>query len=378
MKKQMIFLTILSALACMTGCGTDKPAANANSSAAELQSAADSAAAAPAEGTEITSEQNANTTAAESAAQTETSRTELEKQNTTAEAQQPADFSAVAGEWIRGDAVYANCYLNIDAAGKFTVESIKGERFGGTVKSENGAYSLYKADGSLWNSFTNTKSGSSKRLVSKKNTDTAKIQYDDVNEDEYNLAEVTFVSCDVKGGLLSFAGDWHEEIGEDADCPTLKVNENGSFVYTAKDGKETKGNIYLTAEIYPNDAVSYWFNFFRNDGSYWLGFNETAVPNDMYQIASGQDGAVVFNHVWNGEYEFDGQLTVPAGQTVTVRSKPSDSAASVKEVTETMDHLNFFTCNTKGWYGVMLDKDKPDESFGYVRTEYIRKITENN
>ena len=69
---------------------------------------------------------------------------------------------------------------------------------------------------------------------------------------------------------------------------------------------------------------------------------------------------------------------MPAGQTVTVRSKPSDSAAAVKEVTETMDHLNFFTCNTKGWYGVMLDKDKPDELFGYVRTEYIRKITENN
>ena len=348
MKKQMIFLTVLSALACMTGCGTDTPSANANSTAA------DSAAAAPAESSEITSEQNTKTTAAESAAQTETSRTEPEKQNTTAEAQPLDDFSAVAGEWVRGDAVYANCYLSIDAAGKFTVENIKGERFGGTVKSENGAYSLYKADGSLWNSFTNTKSGSSKRLVSKKNTDTAKIQYDDVDEDEYNLGDVTFVSCDVKGGLLSFAGDWHEEIGEDADCPTLKVNEDGSFVYTAKDGKETKGSIHLTAEIYPNDAVSYWFNLFRNDG------------------------AVGFNHVWEGEYEFDGQLTVPAGQTVTVRSKPSDSAAAVKEVTETIDNLNFFTCNTKGWYGVMLDKDKPDESFGYVRSEYIRKITENN
>ena len=31
MKKQMIFLTVLSALACMTGCGTDTPAANTNS-----------------------------------------------------------------------------------------------------------------------------------------------------------------------------------------------------------------------------------------------------------------------------------------------------------------------------------------------------------
>ena len=50
----------------------------------------------------------------------------------------------------------------------------------------------------------------------------------------------------------------------------------------------------------------------------------------------------------------------------------------MKEVTDTMNDLRFFTCDTKGWYGAMLDQDKPDESFGYVRTEYIRKEPENN
>ena len=365
MKKQMIFLTVLSALACMTGCGTDTPAANENSTTAASQTTENTTTTAPAESSEITAEQNI---------QTQASRTEPEKQDTTKKAQSHDDFSAVAGEWIRGDAVYTNCYLSIDAAGRFTVEDIKGERFSGTVKSENGAYSLYKADGSLWNSFTKTKSGSSKRLVSKKNTDTAKIQYDDVNEDDYNLGDVTFVSCDVKGGLESFSGLWHEDIGEDPDCPILEVNLDGSFVYTAKGGKETKGRTYLTAEIYPNDTVSYWFNLFRNDGSYWLGFNTSCVPNDYYEISSGQDGAVVFHHVWEGEYEFDGQLIVPAGQTVTVRTKPSDSAPVLKEITASTGNLRFHTCETKGWYGVMLDIDTPDESFGYVRVENIRKL----
>ena len=171
MKKQMIFLTVLSALACMTGCGTNTPSATADITTTAAQTTTEITTPAPAESTEITSEQNVQTTVSESA--TQTSRTETEKQETTTQAQPLKDFSAIAGEWIRDDAVYANCYLSIDAAGKFTVVNIKGERFGGTVTSENGAYSLYKADGSLWNSFSDQKSGSSKRLVSKKNTDTS-------------------------------------------------------------------------------------------------------------------------------------------------------------------------------------------------------------
>ena len=365
MKKQIITVTILSALLTLTGCGTD--------STAPKESAADSAAEASAdttatltEGTGTTSAQNVQTTVTETAAQTQ-------KTDITKETQPLNDLSAIAGEWIRSDTVYANIYLSIDASGIFTVENVKGERFDGTVKSENGAYSLYKTDGSLWNSFAAKKSGGSQRLVSKKNTDTAKIHYDDVNEDDYNLENVTFVSCDVKGSLRLFAGTWHEEIGEDADCPTLKANEDGSFVYTAKDGAATNGRAYVTAEIYPDDSVSYWFSLFDQNGTFWLGFNESSVPTDMYKISSGQDGARVFSHVWDGEYEFDGQLVVPAGQTVTLRRKPSDDAEAVSEIKASMENLCFFTCDTKGWYGVMLDKDNPDETFGYVRTEFIRK-----
>ncbi len=368
MKKQILVSAIALMSICLAACGTESSApkeSSAVNSAAETTTVTESAV--------TTTEKTEKTTVSETVSKTAASATVTEQQ-TTAAPQEPAeDLSAIAGEWIRSDTVYANIYLSIDASGKYTVENVKGERFSGTVHSENGAYSLYKTDGSLWNSFTDQKTGGSKQLVSKKNTDTVKIRYDDVNEDDFNLEDVTFVSCDVKGSLESFAGMWHEEIGEDADCPTLRVSDDGSFIYTAKDGAATNGRAYVTAEINPDDSVVYWFNLYLKDGTFWLGFCESSVPNDIYRISSGQDGARVFSHVWDGEYEFDGQLVVPSGQTVTVRSKPADSASVVKEVTDSMNGLSFFTCDTKGWYGVMLDKENPDETFGYVRTEYIRK-----
>ena len=369
MKKQMILPAAVLMSICLTACGTGSSAAK--------ESTADNTSAVSVAETAALTDSNGNTsvqTTGSEAGQTTVSQTESVQQ-TSAQKSTADDFTAVAGEWVRSDSVYANNYLSIDAAGKFTVENNKGERFSGTVKSENGAYSLYRTDGSLWNSFTKKKSGKSTLLYGKKNLDTVKIHFEDINENDYNLEDVSFVSCDAATALRQLAGEWREPIGDGLDYHTLKVSDDGSFTYSTTEDSMTKGTVHVTAEIHPDDSCEFWYSFCRQDGTYWEGVSVPGIPEDFYRISTGQDGARVFNRMQLLEYEFDGQLVVPDGKTVTVRREPSDDAAVLKEVTKSMDNLNFFTCEKKGWYGVMLDKDKPDETFGYVRMEYIRKTS---
>lgn len=370
MKKQILFAVIALTGLCMTACGT-------GSSEPKESITAGSAAETVTETTALTDAAEHTTeltTVSEAAVRTTDSQTAAVQQ-TSAKKSSVSDFSAVAGEWVRGDSVYANNYLSIDAAGRFTVENVRGERFSGTVKSENGAYGLYKTDGSLWNSFTKKKgaSGSGSLLCGKQNRDTDKVHFEDINENDCNIEDVTFVSCDVKTALRQLSGEWREPIGDGLDYHTLNVSEDGRFTYTTTDGKVTNGLVHITAEIHPDDSVGFWYSFCKKNGTYWEGVAVPGIPEDFYQISTGQDGARVLNRAQLREYEFDGQLYVPAGKTVTVRREPSDDAEAVSEVKTSVNDLCFFTCEKKGWYGVMLDKDKPEETFGFVRTENIRK-----
>ena len=373
MKKQILISVIALMSICMTACAADSTAPNGNS-AVDSAAEAVTETTAMTEGTGNTSEQAAGT---EDEVQTTASPSE-DAQQTAAKDAVTIEYAAIAGEWVRSDSIYADNYLSIDASGRFTVENVKGVRFSGTVKSENGTYSLYKEDGSLWNSFTYQKTDSSNRLFGRKNTDTDKIHYEDINENDNNLEDVTFVSCDAQTALLDICGDWHEPIGDGLDYHTMKLDEKGSFTFTASDGKVTNGLAHVTAEIHPDDSVSFWLTFCKTDGTYWEGFSIPNIPYDYGRLSSGQDGARILYHVWDGEYAFNAQLYVPDGKTVTVRREPADDAEAVAEIKYTVDSLPFYTCMTRGWYGVMLDQDNPDGSFGYVRVENIRKTSTDN
>ena len=294
MKKKQLLISVLALMSiCMTACGTDSTVPKevaAGQSAAETVTETTTLAENAAQTTEQTTAAAASRT--EAAENTDAQQTSA--QNASAE-----DYSAIAGEWVRGDGVYADNYLSIDAAGAFTAENVRGERFSGSVKTENGAYSFYKADGSLWNSFAEKKAGTgSTWLYAKKNTDSAKIHFEDVDEAEYNLEDVTFVRCDAAAALRQIAGEWRETTAG-TDGNTLNIQEDGSFTFTA-DGQATEGLIHVSGDIHPDDSVSFWYNFCKKDGTFWEGVSFTGVPEEFAQLSTGQDGGRVFARVQAG------------------------------------------------------------------------------
>ena len=97
--------------------------------------------------------------------------------------------------------------------------------------------------------------------------------------------------------LQSILGKWQEDVAKDAR--TLIVNADGSYVLVSREGS-SQGTIKILQEEFIGGEKVTWYNFYKQDGTFWLGFprdGEYPVQRDLF---SGQDGAIHFVRQENG------------------------------------------------------------------------------
>lgn len=325
MKKNIIISCIaLSALtASMTACGA-QTAPTAPAVSAVETTAAQTTTAAETTTAETTTAKATETTAAKTAAETTAS---AKTEDLSAEGS--ASVKDIAGVWFE-DALDART-LTINEDGTFTLEYKGGGFRNGTVSidyetfgdgSKRAWYILSEDGGESWINFPENEDGSQLLDIWAFDQDgeihfRRDIAIKDEGLDEPNEYGFYLVSSAPESGISIAAlnGTWKDDDGDyiyfhDGDL------YSGSFVVTYADKTIDEGYVQLEYSLNPDDSKEFWYNLYKYDGEFFLGFGASGdIPlDDLY---AGQSGDPHYTREESGSGSADDFLGVWACGSIT-------------------------------------------------------------
>ena len=100
------------------------------------------------------------------------------------------------------------------------------------------------------------------------------------------------------GFLQGIFGKWREEGALDAR--TLTISADGTYELAYRGGGVSRGTVKVATEEHPDGSQSWWYNFYEEDGTLWMGAEKDDKLPVQTDLFSGHDGAIHFVRQENG------------------------------------------------------------------------------
>lgn len=123
-----------------------------------------------------------------------------------------------------------------------------------------------------------------------------------------NTAAYSLQNCETKNnaGIQSIIGVWN--IKGAPDETLLAVHKDGTYEFMDKKGDGScYGTVKVIFEKHPDGSKTPWYNFYKSDGTQWMGFTKNEAKKVETDLWSGHDGAVHFVRRLENKYHKTGK-----------------------------------------------------------------------
>jgi hypothetical protein len=106
--------------------------------------------------------------------------------------------------------------------------------------------------------------------------------------------------------IQSIIGVWNLKGAPDETL--LAIHKDGTYEFMDKGGDGScYGTVKVVSEKHPDGSITRWYNFYKSDGTQWIGFTKNEAKKVETDLFSGHDGAAHFVRRLENKYSKTGK-----------------------------------------------------------------------